>query len=366
MDIKKAKDTLYACFDEAQKMRYSQFAPLSKQILLCINTVISSDHKTFKYILFTALLAKATDESVDILSLQKQDRSLGAYDARSLCHKVIVPFEKSELDKVLGGSNEPYLNKPARFPRLTPENAVRRGKDHELLLLLCESLPKIKTEAEAKLSLCYLLVLLLEKLKQKEKDRQFSIPSSANTNLKLLKFINSFTSSSQEGETLVLAISGLYHLLYLDAPEYRVEIHPVNESGASSKEVSDLDIYKDDKLIISNELKDKQYSLIDVRHAIDKVIQAGGTQMLFIEGPQAKTRDTEWYSKLTTEYQEKGFFINIIYYETFARLILTLLPQCNANEYIHFIRKVAESTKFKESTIKLIDEVAENTLGMSR
>ena len=69
-------------------------------------------------------MAKAVNKEIDALSLQAGDESDGAYDARSLCHKVLVPFEREFMPNSLGGSNEPFLNKPARFPRLTPDNAV--------------------------------------------------------------------------------------------------------------------------------------------------------------------------------------------------------------------------------------------------
>ena len=83
-----------------------------------IDFVIDNTHLTYKYILFTAILSKATDESINPLCLQKQSKLPGAYDARTVCHKVIVPFEMEVLDKALGGSNEPFLNKPARFPKI--------------------------------------------------------------------------------------------------------------------------------------------------------------------------------------------------------------------------------------------------------
>ena len=84
-----------------------------------IDYVIDNTHLTYKYVLFTALLSKSTDESVNALCLQKHSTLPGAYDARTVCHKVIVPFEMETLKKALGGSNEPFLNKPARFPELS-------------------------------------------------------------------------------------------------------------------------------------------------------------------------------------------------------------------------------------------------------
>ncbi len=362
MNYQEADNILKTCYKSALKFQPNG----ASQIEESIDLVLESDHKTFKYILFTALLAKATDESIDILSLQKSDASPGAYDARSLCHKVIVPFEKFELDKVLGGSNEPFLNKPARFPRLTPTNPVRKGKDKELLELLCKTLSKIKTSNSAKHSLIYLLYKLNLMKVSKEKDRHFSIPVTNNSRLKLLEFIMNFVQESQEGETLVLSVAGLYHLLYLETPETVIEVHPVNESGASSKEVSDLDIYQNGTLKTSNELKDKPYTEIDVRHAIDKVIKAGGNQMFFIEGLQAKQKDYPWLLPLLSEYQDKNFLLNITYIETFSRMLLGMITNPDANEFIHYIREIAENTKFKQSTIRLIDKKAKLILGLHR
>ena len=99
----------------------------SDDICKKIKAVLTGSHKTYKYVLLTGLLAKATDSSVNALALQAGAPFDGAYDARSLCHGVIVPFERDFLQNALGGSNEPYLNKPARFTHLSSNNAVRKG-----------------------------------------------------------------------------------------------------------------------------------------------------------------------------------------------------------------------------------------------
>ena len=103
------------------------------EIASIITTVLRGTHKTYRYILVNALIAKATNSKVDALSLQKGDGKGGKFDARSLCHKVLVPFEKLKLPGCLGDSNEPFLNKPARFVSLSTHNAVRAGKDKETL-----------------------------------------------------------------------------------------------------------------------------------------------------------------------------------------------------------------------------------------
>lgn len=73
---------------------------------LLIERILRGSHKTYRYILVNALLAKATNESINIFSLQKGDGTDGKYDARSLCHKVVVPFETLKLP----GSSEGQTN----------------------------------------------------------------------------------------------------------------------------------------------------------------------------------------------------------------------------------------------------------------
>lgn len=100
---------------------------------------------TYRYIMFTALLAKAVDSSVDILSLQAGDDSEGAYDARSLASKVVYKFQLSLLGNVLDGSNsDPLVNKPGRFLRLSPDNAAAGGDPKKHFNYSAQTSPKFK------------------------------------------------------------------------------------------------------------------------------------------------------------------------------------------------------------------------------
>ncbi len=69
-----------------------------------IDFVLDNTHLTYKYVLVNALLAKSTNSAINPLCLQKKSSLSGAYDARDLCHKVLVQFEKEKLGKALGGS----------------------------------------------------------------------------------------------------------------------------------------------------------------------------------------------------------------------------------------------------------------------
>lgn len=329
-----------------------------------IDFVIDNTHLTYKYILFTAILSKATDSTINALCLQKGSTLPGAYDARTVCHKVIVKFEMETLDKALGGSNEPFLNKPARFPELSKDNAVRRGNDKRILNSLCDNLPSIKTSEDAYECLTYLLSKLIRIRDEKNNLTCFAIPDSANLPSKLMSFIECALENSYEGEILTLLVAGIYHLRF-NRPTDLVEVHPVNQSGASGREISDLDIYSDGKLISSNELKDKDYAETDVRHAADKVLAAGGNRMLFIEGPRANSID-RFATNIQAEYASRNFMLGIVTYQLFFAVNIGSLEKVDCEEFVRYILQTARDTKFKEEVITYLDELAVRIFNLSR
>jgi hypothetical protein len=329
-----------------------------------IDFVIDNKHLTYKYVLFTAILSKSADESINGLCLQAGSELTGAYDARTVCHQVIVPFEMETLEKALGGSNEPFLNKPARYTELSTDNAVRRGNDEKILHSLINNIPLIDTSDKAYSCLKYLLYKLIKIKEKKKAITVFSIPDSANLPSKLMTFINRALEQSYEGEILTLMIAGIYHLHY-NKPSALVEVHPVNQCGASGREVSDLDIYVDGKLVASNELKDKDYAETDVRHAADKVLSAGGTKMLFIEGPRANAQGA-FKKAIESEYGNKNFLLRILAYNLFLDSYIGTLEDSDCEEFVRFILETARETKFKEEVISYLDNLAKEIFGLSR
>lgn len=94
-----------------------------------IERIINGPHKTFRYMLMTGLLVAVSDSRLNPRCLQMNAGCEGAYDARSLCQKVIVPFEKTFLQGRLGASNEPFANKTARADMIDEHIHVRKGID---------------------------------------------------------------------------------------------------------------------------------------------------------------------------------------------------------------------------------------------
>jgi hypothetical protein len=352
LSIDNVKKTVYSAYDRAKSGK----VPHNCACKSLIDYVLDNTHLTYKYILVTALASKATDPSINPLCLQVKSKLPGAYDARSICHGVIVRFDMEVLNKALGGSNEPFLNKPARFPELSTTNAVRKGRDQSILNKLCSDLPLIDTAQIAFDGLTYAIHKLLLVKAENEKLTQFTISSGSDAAAKLLSCINTLLAENHEGEILTLVVAGLYDQFLSSETDYKVEVHPVNQAGASSKEISDLDIYYRGSHYVANELKDKPFSDTDMIHAADKVMATGKMHMNFIVGRHGSA-NPHAVQRCTASYLRKGFIINVIPIDAFVPTIIGICHTVDCERFAKYILKVAMDTKFKEVTIEYVVSV---------
>lgn len=352
IDLSKAKEIIDKALTDANNEEFEADTNYNDFLL----KVIEGSHKTYKYILFNALLAKSTDENVNMLVLQAGSKLKGAYDARSLCHSVVVPFESDNFPGALGGSNEPFVNKPARFTELSKSNAVRKGKDKELLDSLCDTLPEINSVDAYKL-LVFAIRKLISIYKELESQRKISYKSEKPIK-EICAYINELSNQSFEGETIVLIVAAVYEM-YMSSiyEDYNVEVHPVNQSGSSSREISDIDVYKQDEILITNELKDKLFTETDVKHAITKIIDANCSKMFFIKGKNATLVDCE-EKKLEAEMLEQGIYLKFYTVEEFTDFIFGLTCEISVEKFYESIINNALDKKFKKNTIEFINSTA--------
>lgn len=321
-----------------------------------VKEVLDGTHKTYKYILVNGILAKATFQDVNPLALQAGAPLSGAFDARSLCHKVLVPFERDFLNNVLGGSNEPFLNKPARFTHLDSENAVRKGKDKEILLLLIKLFTSIKTSKDAKQYLACVLCHLRKQIEEKSKSFENAINYSP-TLVEIYEFSLKFVNQSFEGETSAIIVGALESLLYHYMDEkYSVKTHKINQSGASSKEIGDIDVFDDGNFYYSIEVKDKKFNEYDVEHALNKVFQNNGKKAAFIYGFQANFDGIAIQKKLA-EFKEKGLFVILQDINSHIKNILFRLPDCTKQDFIKHLIITSKSVNCKEETIQWMNQL---------
>ncbi len=321
-----------------------------------IRTIIQGKHLTFRYILVTGLLGKATNPSINALALQAGADVEGAYDARSLCHGVIVPLERQLLNSLLGGSNEPFLNKPARFPMISPSNAVRAGKDKELLLILHKVLSEVETSEQAFNSLCTAMRYTLERQTARS-ELLPQLSESADSHLKTIEFIDAFVTRSIEGQVAAI-VTGTVLFIYFDQiVGGEVIVHPVNQSGTSSNEVADIDIKINGEIFVVFEVKDKQFSQQDADHAAFKASQYGLNSITFIIGVNGACVGS------SLEQVAKDIFlarsVNVIFIDlpSFVRSVIALCPDLDFATFLARLQYYAIEARVKDEVFEHIGNI---------
>lgn len=343
LDYRKARELLYSAnAEDISKI------DLQETWVSNIRYILKSSHKTYKYILMTQLLAKAIDKNVFILALQAGASIDGAFDARSLCHKVIVPFERDILSCALGGSNEPYLNKPARFPVLSLDNAVRSGNDKEVLNKLIELLKMLKSNDDAYNCLCFALYAVNQGIKEKT---DAILPFLNDPDLiEISSLIEKLLGQSHQGEVCAVLVGALEKYFYLGlGSNFKVCCHNSNESGASSNEIGDIDVYDGDKYHSSIEIKDKDFTVYDIGHAFDKMIKYGGIKGAFIYGPRANF-DKFSVDKKLEEYSSKNFFTVFMNIYAYSRVTLFKSAKRDRDNFLELLMKTAYEMNIKDTT----------------
>lgn len=310
-----------------------------------------SNHKTYRYILLTGLLGAAAAQN-NPLCLQKGAEVDRAWDARTVCHHTLVPFERDYLDGALGKSNEPFLNKPARFKTLSINNAVRAGRDKEALKQTIDVLSNVDRNGSA----FEYLVVALRLAAQIKPSKKVAIASSSAENFK--QTFEAMLQNPHQGFSLLL-FSYIF-LNLIRTPQSIVDVYPLNQSGSSSKQIGDIDI-KDKgtkEVLLAAEVKDKNFSVYDISHAMRKAKEAGSdfcfiTRQRYLDkaifesgGKEHYIRDVitcEGILSLTSvmaSRSEKGFL---------EKLINSALKSTNPNGNIaDHVRNCFESSGVKE------------------
>lgn len=316
-----------------------------------IQNVILGTHLTYRYILITGLLAKATDPRVNPLALQANAPVDGAYDARSLCHSVIVgKVEGPFLEGKLGASNEPFLNKPARYMLHSSDNPVRRGNDKVLQQLSIDILHAATTQTLAYEMLVIALYFTLQRT------NRVITPNSINFDFH--KIIYNIISHPCDGETCAIAAAISLHLLG-EQRGWIIKAHPVNQAGSSSKEILDIDVYHDDIVFLSIEVKDKPFNYQDVNHAVSKASASGISKVIFLKGPRATNLDID-ESLAIENAATKGVSLSFSDVMTFTTTCYALSPLLSNDRIIDFINNTLKDIRAKDSTIEYIQSIFKN------
>ena len=245
----------------------------------------SGTTKTYRYIAMDACLAKAENKLIDAMALQKKD-STRAFDARSLCHNVIVPFEQKYLKGAIGNSMEPFCNKPARAKNI--RCVVARNKKHHQALL--NGMELLEKGGDAESCLRQLLTLARKQMISNRNREMKTVVGGGHVDP--VQFLEHYMINSSGGETAVSVVGALETIAGRNMKlSHTVRVHHVNQSGNSSHQNADIDVYTKGAYLYGIEVKDRNFTQNDVDHFARRLSEncsKGGTAWgMFIVGVHA-------------------------------------------------------------------------------
>jgi len=313
-----------------------------------IRECLTSNIKSYRYVLPTQLLSKSVNHDLDCRSLQVADNSKGSFDARTIAHDVVVPFESDNHD-VLGGSKEPYVNNPLRCPAVSTKyrDRQRNKNDWDKLLFV---LDRVENSMDLNFTRKVFDQVLFEICKLL-KDVRVIYPSPSRISLdRTMELIRDFLSERSGGDRLEAVATSLFKTI---AEKFKlfddVKRQKVNAADASSGMVADIECCLNDEIILLVEVKDRRLNLIQLNAKIDLARSKQIKEILFMaqQGIEEPSRN-EVQRKITQEFTS-GQNIYVSDLLAFARGIMILLGERGR---VDFLNKVGHELDTSKSSIK--------------
>jgi hypothetical protein len=253
---------------------------LPDEIKQAVAASVNSRTKTYRYVLPTQLVSKLVDPNLDARCLQEGAPFPGAFDARTIAHDVIVPFDRAN-ENVLGGSTEPYTSNPLRSPAIVPiERAQRKDKtgfDHLMLVL---------DYAQANPTACEALLietLLTIKARLDEVRIVYPVPNRTSHS-QVQRLLEEYLADRSGGVRMQAVAVALFQTVGSRFGLFaRVISSNVNAADASTGATADLECVNDDgTIVMAIEVKDRQLELRQVQGKLPNIREKGVRELMFL------------------------------------------------------------------------------------
>ena len=299
-----------------------------------IEATINGGTKTYRYVLPTQLLAKVVEPRVDVHSIQVADDSPGAFDARSISHGVIVPFDQAN-ESVLGGSREPYLSNPVRVPRVSNERASTQ-RDRAGWARLVTVLDWAEEHPDRAEDLFH-AVLLAIRARLETVSVVYPEPSRISAP-RCLELVAAYVASQSGGDRYEAVATALFRVIGRRWNTWdRVERAHVNASDASTGQVMDLDCYAGDVLVCGVEAKDRDLTLVELAGKVIPAARTAGLTEVFVLARDQASEDFIAISNRVDQAFASGLNIYIHGLEDIGAHLFPLLGEEGRREFLSVV-----------------------------
>jgi hypothetical protein len=316
---------------------------LPPEVAAAIQSSINSKTKTYRYVLPTQLLAKLVDASLDCRCVQATCGLPGAFDARSVCQDVVVPFDRSN-NAVLGGSTEPYANNPLRIPAITQDQkqAQKDKEGFEALRLVLEYAQSNPGEVLA----IFRAVLLAIRERLEHNTISYPVPnrvSLKHAQISVATFLGERSGGLRLQTIAVALFSAVGKQLGAFASVISADINAADSSTGSAADLECLD--ESGSVVLAVEVKDRKLTL---RHAEDKLPgmrEKGIRELLFLVQGGVESADANAVESLVDQQFVTGQNIYVCDFNRFTEYCLILLGESGRRLFMKYIGEQLEACR---------------------
>lgn len=291
-----------------------------------IHTCQTAITKTYHYVLPTQLLAKCVDPALDCHRLQAGSGVPGAFDARSLAHVVIVPFDQANY-RVLGGSEEPYVSKPLRIPAVTPayRDAQKRKGEWDALVTVLDAVEQTGDERFTKQVFRQVLFEVYRLLAAAHV--VYATPNRISLD-GTHRLVAQFLAGKSGGDRLEAVATALFQIIGERFHLFSaVRREKVNAADSSSGMVADIECSVDGRVVLLVEVKDRSLTLIQLDAKLDAARSRHISEILFLAQQEKEAGESGQIDERIAAEFTSGQNIYVSNLNDFALGILILLGE---------------------------------------
>lgn len=304
------------------------------ELIEAVRQAINSTAKTYRYVLPTQLVAKVVDASLDCRCLQAGRGGAGAFDARTVAHKVIVPFDQAN-ERVLGGSPEPYVNNPLRIPELSRQYASdkKNSRDWERL---CYVLDAVEAKQDPSFTKAVLWQALTEVYRRLADVRvTYPVPSRISLG-RCLRLIEDYLGQLSGGDRLLALTSALFVVIGRRFQLYSsVRRATITTADQATGMLADLEaVSEDGKIVLTVEVKDRTLTISQIKGKIANVDEKQISEVFFVAQQGISGGDVVEVQSLIDSEFVAGHNIYLTDLLALARVALALLGEPGRHDFL--------------------------------
>lgn len=304
------------------------------KLIKAVKFSVNSKIKTYRYVLPTQIVSKLADSSLDSHCLQALRGGRGAFDARTIAHSVIVPFDQ-ENESVLGGSQEPYVNNPLRVPEVSPDyrdpQKYKQGWDR-----LCTVLDAVERKADKDFTRRVFKQVLTEVYRRLSVVRVV-YPAPRRVSLsKTMEVIEKFLSQHSGGDRLLALSSALFTVIGVRFGLFaEVRRGKITAADQPSGMLADLEcVTKDGQIAFAVEVKDRQITISQLRAKVRTLREKQVSEIFFVATQGTVPSECIDVESLIEHEFASGHNVYVTDLERLSRTTLALLGEHGRRDFL--------------------------------